>query len=38
MVSDHFHPWMEREGHSAFVCSVLGAIARVTDVRVVGCG
>jgi G6PDH family F420-dependent oxidoreductase len=29
-VSDHFHPWINRQGHSPFVWSVLGGIARET--------
>lgn len=31
MISDHFHPWTHRQGHSPFVWSVLGAIAHATD-------
>ena len=31
MVSDHFHPWIERHPHSPFVWSVLGALAGATD-------
>jgi G6PDH family F420-dependent oxidoreductase len=30
-VSDHFHPWTPRQGESAFVWTVLGAIAQATD-------
>jgi coenzyme F420-dependent glucose-6-phosphate dehydrogenase len=30
-ISDHYHPWIERQGHSPFVWSVLGAIAAATD-------
>lgn len=30
-VSDHFHPWVEAQGHSPFVWSVLGGIAARTD-------
>ena len=26
-ISDHFHPWVEAQGHSSFVWSVIGAIA-----------
>jgi len=26
-ISDHFHPWLERQGHSPFVWSTLDAIA-----------
>jgi G6PDH family F420-dependent oxidoreductase len=31
LVSDHFHPWLEEQGESPFVWTVLGAIARETD-------
>src|SRR5215212_10177967 len=30
-ISDHFHPWLDDQGHSPFVWSVLGGIAAVTD-------
>jgi G6PDH family F420-dependent oxidoreductase len=30
-ISDHFHPWLEEQGHSSFVWSVLGAISQVTS-------
>lgn len=30
-ISDHFHPWLETQGHSPFVWSVLGAIAHATQ-------
>lgn len=30
-VSDHFHPWIARQGHSPFVWSVLGGIAASTE-------
>jgi G6PDH family F420-dependent oxidoreductase len=30
-ISDHFHPWTRRQGQSAFVWAVLGAIAQVTE-------
>jgi G6PDH family F420-dependent oxidoreductase len=29
-ISDHFHPWIDAQGQSPFVWSVLGAIAQVT--------
>jgi G6PDH family F420-dependent oxidoreductase len=29
-ISDHFHPWLDEQGHSPFVWSVLGAIAART--------
>lgn len=37
-VSDHFHPWVERQGESPFVWSVLGAIAKVTNKMDIGTG
>ncbi|CAN5763216.1 LLM class F420-dependent oxidoreductase [soil metagenome] len=30
-VSDHYHPWVDEQGHSPFVWSVLGAIAARTS-------
>jgi coenzyme F420-dependent glucose-6-phosphate dehydrogenase len=30
MVSDHYHPWTDRQGHSPFVWTVLGAVAQGT--------
>jgi G6PDH family F420-dependent oxidoreductase len=34
-ISDHFHPWLDDQGQSPFVWSVIGAIARATsDLRV----
>jgi G6PDH family F420-dependent oxidoreductase len=38
LVSDHFHPWIERHPHSPFVWGVLGAIAQATDKLIVGTG
>jgi G6PDH family F420-dependent oxidoreductase len=32
-ISDHFHPWTDRQGNSPFVWSVLGAIAATTGLR-----
>jgi coenzyme F420-dependent glucose-6-phosphate dehydrogenase len=29
IISDHYHPWLERQGNSGFVWSVIGAIAAV---------
>jgi G6PDH family F420-dependent oxidoreductase len=29
-LSDHFHPWLEAQGHSPFAWSVLGALAHAT--------
>jgi G6PDH family F420-dependent oxidoreductase len=31
MISDHFHPWIDAQGHSPFVWSVLGGIAARTE-------
>ncbi|HEY6835965.1 MAG TPA: TIGR03557 family F420-dependent LLM class oxidoreductase [Gaiellaceae bacterium] len=30
-VSDHFHPWVDAQGESPFVWSVIGAVANATD-------
>jgi coenzyme F420-dependent glucose-6-phosphate dehydrogenase len=30
-ISDHFHPWIDRQGQSPFVWSVLGGIAQATE-------
>jgi G6PDH family F420-dependent oxidoreductase len=38
LISDHFHPWIDRQGHSPFVWGVLGAISQVTERLVVGTG
>ena len=37
-VSDHYHPWVQTQGHSPFVWSLLGAIAQATDRVRVGIG
>jgi len=37
-VSDHFHPWIDAQGESPFVWSVLGAIAHATDRIRIGSG
>lgn len=37
-ISDHFHPWLDAQGQSPFVWSVLGAIATATDRLPVGTG
>jgi len=36
LISDHFHPWTDRQGQSPFVWSVLGAIGQATRRLVVG--
>ena len=38
LVSDHFHPWIDRQGESPFVWGVLGAIAAETESLRVGTG
>src|SRR3954451_18246990 len=30
-ISDHFHPWLDDQGQSPFVWTVIGAIARATS-------
>ncbi|MBF6329944.1 TIGR03557 family F420-dependent LLM class oxidoreductase [Nocardia transvalensis] len=30
-ISDHYHPWLDNQGHSPFAWTVLGAIAARTD-------
>jgi coenzyme F420-dependent glucose-6-phosphate dehydrogenase len=37
-VSDHFHPWVDAQGESPFVWSVIGGIAQVTERLRVGTG
>jgi len=34
LISDHFHPWLDRQGESPFVWSVIGAIAASTKLHV----
>ena len=38
LVSDHFHPWIDRQGSSPFVWSVLGGIAARTERLRIGTG
>ncbi len=38
LMSDHYHPWLDRQGQSPFVWGVLGAIAASTDRLVIGTG
>jgi G6PDH family F420-dependent oxidoreductase len=33
-ISDHYHPWTERQGESPFVWSVIGAIAATTELNI----
>ena len=37
-ISDHFHPWVDAQGHSPFVWSVIGAIAHATSTLRLGTG
>lgn len=37
-ISDHFHPWLDAQGHSPFVWAVLGAIAERTETLDVAVG
>jgi coenzyme F420-dependent glucose-6-phosphate dehydrogenase len=36
LISDHFHPWIDRQGHSPFVWATLGGIANATSSLKVG--
>jgi coenzyme F420-dependent glucose-6-phosphate dehydrogenase len=38
LISDHFHPWVDAQGHSPFVWSTLGGIAQATERLRVGTG
>jgi G6PDH family F420-dependent oxidoreductase len=38
LISDHIHPWVDAQGHSAFVWSVIGAIAEATNRLRIGTG
>jgi coenzyme F420-dependent glucose-6-phosphate dehydrogenase len=38
LISDHFHPWLDAQGQSPFVWTVLGGIAAVTKRLQVGTG
>jgi G6PDH family F420-dependent oxidoreductase len=38
LISDHFHPWVNEQGHSPFVWSVIGGIAQVTEHLRLGTG
>src|SRR3954452_16016267 len=33
-ISDHYHPWIDEQGHSPFVWSVIGAVAEATELPV----
>lgn len=38
LVSDHFHPWIDRQGESPFVWTLIGAIAASTESLRLGTG
>ena len=38
VISDHYHPWIDRQGQSPFVWGVLGAIAEATERIRIGTG
>ncbi len=38
LISDHFHPWVDAQGHSPFVWAVIGGIAQVTERLRLGTG
>lgn len=38
LISDHYHPWINEQGHSPFVWSVIGGIAQVTERLRLGTG
>jgi coenzyme F420-dependent glucose-6-phosphate dehydrogenase len=37
-ISDHYHPWVDQQGHAPFVWSVLGAISHATTSLKLGTG
>lgn len=38
MISDHYHPWIDKQGHSPFVWAVIGGIAQATNRLRLGTG
>ena len=38
MISDHFHPWIDKQGQASFIWAVIGGIAQVTSRLRVGTG
>jgi G6PDH family F420-dependent oxidoreductase len=38
LISDHYHPWIDRQGESPFVWGVIGAISQVTERLEIGTG
>lgn len=33
-ISDHFHPWLDEQGHAPFAWSVIGALSQVTSLPI----
>ena len=38
LISDHYHPWIDEQGHSPFVWGIIGAIAQATERLALGTG
>jgi len=38
LISDHYHPWIERQGHSPFAWAVIGGISQITERLSLGTG
>src|SRR5438874_1694373 len=38
LVSDHYHPWIDQQGHSPFVWAVIGGVAEATERLRLGTG
>ena len=38
LISDHFHPWIDKQGQSPFVWNVIGAVAHATERLRLGTG
>ena len=38
LISDHYHPWVDQQGHSPFVWAVIGGIAQATERLRLGTG
>jgi G6PDH family F420-dependent oxidoreductase len=38
LISDHYHPWTDKQGHSPFVWGVIGGIAQATERLRLGTG
>jgi G6PDH family F420-dependent oxidoreductase len=38
LVSDHYHPWIDKQGHSPFVWSVIGGVSQATERLRLGTG